>query len=93
MDPVAHQHCSGQSNTIIKENFAFLASSGKSLIVRVPLVPNVTDTTENRAAIQEFVSSFNKEIPIELIEFNQLAANNYKRLGIPFPMDGLCWVS
>ena len=87
IDPEAHKRFTGQSNEIIKENFAFLANSGKNIIVRVPLVPNVTDKTENRMAIREFVDSFNKEIQIELIEFNPLAANNYHRLGNPFPLE------
>ena len=86
IDPVAHQLFTGQTNEIIKENFAFLVNSGKSIIVRVPLVTEVTDTTENRMAIVEFVDSFNKEIQIEFIEFNPLAVNNYNRLGIPFPL-------
>jgi len=86
-DPVMHSRFTGESNEIIKENFAFLAESGKNIIVRIPMIRNVTDTTENRMAILEYVNSFRKEIPVEFIEFNPLAVNNYKRLGIPFPMD------
>ncbi len=67
IEPVEHQRFTGQSNKIMLENFAFLAGSGKAIIVRVPLVPNVTDTSENRVAIQEFVHSYNQEIPIEYI--------------------------
>ena len=86
-DPVAHQKFTGQSNEIIKENFAFLAVSGKDLIVRVPLVKDITDTAENRGAIQNYVQSFRSDISVEFIRFNPLAANNYKKLGIPFPLD------
>ena len=86
LDPVIHKLHTGESNEIIKENFAFLTGSGKSIIVRIPLVKNITDTIENRIAIQNFVSSFGKKIPIEFIDFNPLAANNYKRLEIPFPL-------
>jgi pyruvate formate lyase activating enzyme len=86
LDPVMHKLHTGESNEIIKENFAFLTGYGKSIIVRIPLVKNITDTIENRIAIQNFVSSFGKKIPIEFINFNPLAANNYKRLEIPFPL-------
>jgi pyruvate formate lyase activating enzyme len=86
LDPVMHKLHTGESNEIIKENFAFLTGSGKSIIVRIPLVKNITDTIENRIAVQNFVSSFGKKIPIEFIDFNPLAANNYKRLEIPFPL-------
>jgi pyruvate formate lyase activating enzyme len=85
-DPFIHKLYTGESNEIIKENFSFLTGSGKSIIVRVPKVKNITDTMKNTIAIQEFVNSFRKKIPIEFIEFNPLAINNYKRLGIPFPL-------
>ena len=61
LDPVIHKLHTGESNEIIKENFAFLTGSGKSIIVRIPLVKNITDTIENRIAIQNFVSSFGEE--------------------------------
>jgi len=85
-DPVMHKRHTGESNEIIKENFAFLAESGKNIIVRVPLVEDITATIENRMAIQDYVDSFRKGIPVELIEYNTLAANNYRKLGKPFPL-------
>lgn len=85
-DPVMHKHYTGESNEIIKENFAYLAESGKSIIVRVPMVRDITDTIENRMAIQDYVDSFRKGIPVEFIEYNPLAVNNYNRLGIPFTL-------
>ena len=63
--------------TILK-NFAFIAGLGKAIIVMIPLVQNESNTTENRLGVQEFVHSFNKEIPIEYIHFNPLVANNFK---------------
>jgi len=84
-DPVMHKRHTGESNEIIKKNFAFLAESGKSTIVRVPLVKDITGTIENRMAIQDYVNSFGRGIPVEFIEFNPLTANNYKWLGIPSP--------
>jgi len=84
-DPVLHKSFTGESNEIIMENFAFLAESGKQIIVRVPMVEGITGTIENRMAIQDYVKSFGKGIPVEFIEFNPLAANSYKRLGIPAP--------
>lgn len=88
-DALIHKSYTGVSNEIIKENFAFLADSGKNIIVRVPNVRNITDSMNNMMSIREFVNSFRKEIPIEVIEFNPLAVNNYKRLGIPFPLEDI----
>ena len=74
----------GKSNEIIKENFRYIAESGKSILVRIPLIPNITDTEENRNACEKFVHDTDSRIPIEYISFNPLAGNSYKRLGLPF---------
>jgi pyruvate formate lyase activating enzyme len=87
LDPALHRQYTGESNSLIKENLAFLVSTGKKIIVRVPLVQDITDTEENKNSILSYVSGFNKNIPVEFIDYNPLAGNNYRRLGIPFPMD------
>jgi len=81
-----HQHnfYTGKDNKIIKENFKFIAEIGKSIIVRIPLVENISAKEENLKAIFEFVKETRNDITIEKIEFNQLAENNYKKLGIPY---------
>ena len=88
-DPYLHKIYTGESNDIIKENLNFLVQSGNSIIVRVPLIENITDTVENKKAILGFVNRINKNIPVEFIDYNQLAANNYRRLGIPFPLNNI----
>jgi pyruvate formate lyase activating enzyme len=86
-DPIQHEYYTGKPNEIIKENFRFIAKSDKAITVRIPLIRNITDTAENKNAIINFVHESNKKIPVELISFNSLAGNNYKRLGIPFLLD------
>jgi pyruvate formate lyase activating enzyme len=83
-DKSKHLHYTGKSNDIIKDNFEYLAKSGKSIIVRIPLIPDITDSEENKNAIEKFVHGIDKRIPIEYISYNPLAENNYKKLGIPF---------
>jgi pyruvate formate lyase activating enzyme len=83
-DQSTHIRYTGKPNGIIKDNFRYLAESGKQIIVRIPMVEGITDTYENKKAIAEFVGDIDSRIPIEYIAFNKLAENNYKRLGIPF---------
>ncbi|MBP1666402.1 MAG: pyruvate formate-lyase 1-activating enzyme, partial [Bacteroidetes bacterium] len=64
-----------------------LASTGKEMVVRIPLVPGITDTRENLDSIEKFVSSTGRDIPVEYIDYNPLARNNYDKLGLSFPMD------
>jgi pyruvate formate lyase activating enzyme len=88
-DKSKHLHFTGKSNDIIKENFEYISKTGKSIIVRIPLIPDITDFEENMNAIEHFVHGINKKIPIEYISYNPLAENNYKRLGIPFLLRNL----
>ena len=83
-DKSKHLHYTGKSNDIIKDNFEFVAKSDKSIIVRIPLIPDITDTEENKNAIEKYVHGIDKKILIEYISYNPLAENNYKKLGIPF---------
>lgn len=83
-DAIAHKLYTGKSNEIILSNFRFLAESGKDMIVRIPLIPGITDTEENKESIRSYVSKIRFEIPIEYVNFNPLTRNNYDKLGIPY---------
>lgn len=79
-----HNSYTGSHNKLIKENFKYIASKGKNIIVRIPLVKDITDYEENITAISDFVNETRKDITIEKIKFNPLAGNNYRKLGLPF---------
>jgi len=79
-----HIRYTGKSNEIIKENFKYIAKSGKPVLIRIPMINGITDTEENKNAFERFVHDINSRIPIEYLSYNPLAENNYKRLGIPF---------
>jgi pyruvate formate lyase activating enzyme len=83
-DNIQHTLYTGKPNMIIKKNFRYIAALGKEILVRIPLVDDITNTQENLAAIAGFVNETRSDIPIENMDFNPLAENNYKRLGIPF---------
>lgn len=83
-DAEQHSYFTGKPNEKIKNNFRYIADTGKSIIVRIPLIENITDTTQNLDAIEKFVHEINENIPIEYIKFNPLTRNNYDKLGIPF---------
>jgi len=51
IERAAHQHYTGQDNDLILNNLQILSASGKPFVIRVPLVPGVTDTDENLSAI------------------------------------------
>ena len=83
-DSDQHQHFTGKTNEIIKDNFHYISKKGKSIIVRIPMIKDITDNDENIKSITDFVNSTDRNIKIEMISYNPLTENNYKKLDIPF---------
>lgn len=80
----AHKKYTGVENVRILENMEYLAGLGRSMIIRVPLIPGLTDTEENIGGIARFVSGLNSDIPIELLNFNPLAESKYKAMDLEY---------
>ena len=75
-DAEEHKRHTGCDNTLIKENFLYLRSSGKPFTIRTPLISGITDTEENLDAIEKFIGGANWE---KLPE-NKLAGAKYDML-------------
>lgn len=82
-DSAAHKQYTGVSNEQILENFRILTESGKPYIVRTPLIPNITDTKENLAAIKVLIG----DSPWEQLPYNQMAGAKYKMLGMEYSLN------
>jgi pyruvate formate lyase activating enzyme len=86
-DPAEHEKYIGKLNDKIKDNFRYLITTKKNIIVRVPLIKDITDKKENKIKIEKFVHELNPDIPIEYLNFNPLTKNKYQRLCISFPLN------
>jgi pyruvate formate lyase activating enzyme len=80
-DAEEHRKYIGMDNSLIKENFEYLASTDKDIIVRIPLIPKITASRDNISRISEYVYRLNRNIPIELMNYNPLAENKYRLMG------------
>ena len=81
-DPTAHKHFTGVDNKWILENVAWLKQSGKTFVLRVPLIPGITDTEENLRAISVIAG----DAPVELLRYNPLAGAKYATFGMSYPL-------
>ncbi|MDD2361699.1 MAG: radical SAM protein [Oscillospiraceae bacterium] len=72
-DPVAHKQYTGRSNDSILQNFVWLKTSGISYVVRIPLIPGITDTQENLTAL----AGLTRDCQVELAPYNPLAGAKY----------------
>ncbi|MBR4910985.1 MAG: glycyl-radical enzyme activating protein [Clostridia bacterium] len=77
-----HKKYTGVDNALILENFSYLKASGKPHIIRTPLIPGITDTPENLAAIEKAVG----ESVWEKLPYNALAGAKYKMLGMEYKL-------
>lgn len=76
-DPEAHRHYTGVDNQPILNNYRLLLESGKPHVVRVPLIPGVTDGEENLRAIGRLTV----DSKVELMQYNPLAGAKYPMVG------------
>jgi len=82
-DPAMHREFCGVDNGIILENFERLRASGKEYVIRVPLIPDITDTHENLSAIAALVG----DSPVELLPYNTFAGAKYEGVGRVYTLE------
>jgi pyruvate formate lyase activating enzyme len=82
MNAEAHRRWIGADNELILHNLAALADLGTAFVIRVPLVPSVTDTDENLRAIARHVKALPCRPPVELVPYNRAAGAKYAACGL-----------
>jgi pyruvate formate lyase activating enzyme len=76
-----HQKYTGVSNQIILKNLITLDQLGKKIIIRIPIVPEITDTNENLFAIRGFISYLNNVIEVNLLPYHRAGEGKYIKYG------------
>jgi pyruvate formate lyase activating enzyme len=84
IDCQTHAHYTGASNQLLLENLKILGTSGVPFYIRIPLVPSVTDTTENLAAIADTIQDMPGLNGVDLLPYNRAA-------GAKYPACGMTW--
>ena len=87
IDPAAHRHYTGRDNDLILDNLQVLSASGKPFVIRVPLVPGVTDSDANLTSIAETLRGLSGLLRVDLLPYNQAAGSKYKFAGMEFNPD------
>lgn len=83
-----HQAQTGLGNETVLQNARLLARAGVPAGVRVPLVPGLTATAENVAAIAAFAGALGNVRSLELLNYNPLGEPKYTAVGLPYPLAG-----
>lgn len=80
VDSAIHKEFTGQDNKLILNNFSWLQMQNKAIIIRIPLVENITDTKENFEAIRDLLRKSNNIQRIDLLPFHASANQKYLKL-------------
>ncbi|MHA1732048.1 MAG: glycyl-radical enzyme activating protein [Promethearchaeota archaeon] len=94
IDPDKHLEYTGVPNDRILENCKWLTARakelGKEIWVRTPVIPGYTATDENIRGIAEFIVDQleNKVDRWDLLAFNNLARDKYRRLDLEWKLEG-----
>ena len=82
-DGQEHKKYTGHSNKQLLDNLVALHKSGRHIIIRIPLIPGITDTEKNLMGIIQFMGKNDLTgIPVELLPYNQLAETKFDKQGI-----------
>ena len=87
VNPTLHLRYTGQDNTRILHNLMVLSQSGIPFVIRVPLVPGVTDTDENLESIAEIARPLSGLLRVDLLPYNLAAGAKYEAAGKRFLPD------
>ena len=85
VDEKMHIKYTGVDNKKILENFWILKNSGKQFLIRTPLIPGITDTSDNLNAIEKLLDG----CAWEKLPYNAAAGAKYKMLNMEYPLNQL----
>jgi len=79
-----HLKYTGVSNKLILDNLRFLLDLKKNVILRMPIIPGVTDSENNLKLFKTFLNTIMPRPPVEFLNFNILAPAKYQRFNLPY---------
>ncbi len=87
MDEAAHRQLTGVSNRLILENLRALDERNANVIVRIPIIPGITDQDRNITQIGRFVSSLACVQRVDVLPYNPASREKHRRLGRVYPLN------
>ena len=76
-----HLKYTGVSNQLILKNLVEIDQLGSQIVIRIPIVPEITDTNENLFAIRGFISSLKNISEINLLPYHRAGEGKYLKYG------------
>lgn len=93
MDSQRHREFTGHGNERILENIHKVAEEGVPIYIRIPVIPEYTDSDENIHAICHMAQDLASVKSVDVIPIHHVGSSRYESLGIPYPIEGLPLIS
>ena len=81
-NPIRHKELTGVDNAPILRNLKTLSTLGKPYVIRIPLIPTLTDTEENIRGIAALLKDLPNLERVELMPCNPYTAAKYSWVGM-----------
>ena len=89
MDSEQHRVLTGHSNEHILAFAHYLAQKNQPIWVRHVVVPGITDSEEEWAALGQLLSQLPNVKALEVLPYHTMGVVKYEKLGIPYPLKGV----
>lgn len=89
MDSEKHREFTGIPNELIHENLGKIDELGKSIWVRIPLIPGINDDLEHFKKIGSFLSGFKHIERVDILRYHKMAESKYEHTGQEYALKGL----
>jgi pyruvate formate lyase activating enzyme len=83
---VRHRESTGVSNELILENLQDLSGRGHRIILRVPIIPGISDDEESILQMGAFAAGLPSLERVDLLPYHRIGRDKYPGLGKACPM-------
>lgn len=80
-DDEAHKQYTGLSNRPVLENLKKISASGRPIIIRIPLISDITDKEANLVRLKKIIEQTQGILRIDLLPYHAIAKSKYERMG------------
>ena len=91
LDESKHKEATGVSNKTILENYKLLLDNGADMTLRIPVISGYNDDPVHIGKLVRFIEETRTDSlkMISLLPFHRTGSSKYRRLNLPYRMDGV----
>jgi len=79
----------GKPNRLMLQNAEYVMKSDVPVVIRIPLIPRITEETENLQKIAEFIRRVNPSTPVNLLPYHRLGVSKFRMMDMNYELGDL----